>query len=992
VDFLHQVQPIFREACYSCHGPEKSKAGLRLDLKARALRGGENGPVILPTDGANSPLVKRLINTNEDERMPQKAEPLPPDKIQMIREWIDQGAVWPEAVAGADPAKHWAFQRLTDPQPPRVKNQRWVRNPIDNFVLAKLEALRVSPNPEASRRALIRRANLDLLGLPPTPEEVDAFIADRAGDAYEKLLDRLLANPHYGERWARHWLDAARFAESDGFEQDTDRPYAYWYRDFVIKALNEDMPFDQFVRWQLAGDELAPQDPWAMAATGFIGAEQFPTQLTEAEFEQARYDELDNMAATTGTAMLGLTVGCARCHDHKYDPISNREYYRLVSTFTTTVRSVIDLEFDHDKYLGAKAKFDQAQAPLVDARDRFEKEELPGRLDRWLKTRSKGEGTEPEWILLEPTEITSKGGATFSPQPDGSVLATGKNPDFDTYTLVARTGLQSITGIRIEALADPSLVKGGPGRAVNGNFDLTDLQVSAPPADTGGPPIQVKLTHPRSTFDQGTNLAVALVIDDDKKSGWSIDPQFGTNHAAAFDFAQPVGFEGGTVLTVMLDFQGNKQHGIGRLRVSVATAETPLPLAGQPRSESLVAALRQVDEQGYGARLSPEQRNALAHWYRTRDRDWQKLNAAVEKHLKEEPKPNLQKVMVTSEGYKPIPHFADDRGFPHFYPATYFLKRGDARQKGEIASQGFLQILDRASEREKHWQESPPAGARTAYRRRALARWITDTQVGAGELLARVIVNRQWQHHFGRGIVATPNDFGLQGERPTHPELLDWLARDLITHGWQLKRLHKLMMLSAAYRESADVDGARGQADRDDRFLWHWPRRRLEAEAIRDSMLAVSGRLDPTMFGPGTLDPDMRRRSIYFFIKRSQLVPMLMLFDFPEPTVSVGARVSTTIAPQALAAMNSPQVRACARSLGGRVEPNARQDLAGGVREAYRIALGRQPDQTEVANAMAFIRKQSERYRAEAKPDLDTLALADFCQVLFGLNEFIYLD
>src|SRR5262249_44638768 len=261
--------------------------------------------------------------------------------------------------------------------------------------------------------------------------------------AYDRLIDRLLCSPHYGERWARHWLDAARFAESDGFEQDTDRPYAYWYRDFVIKALNDDMPFDRFVEWQIAGDELAPEDPWAMAATGFLGAEQFPTQLTEAEFEQARYDELDNMAATTGTAILGLTVGCARCHDHKFDPISNKEYYRLVSTFTTTIRSVIDLEFDHQTYVRAKAEFDQTHAPLLATLERFEKEQFLSRLDRWVQTRPKGEGAEPTWILLEPSEITPKGGATFTRQPDGSLLATGKNPDFDTYTLVARTGLNS---------------------------------------------------------------------------------------------------------------------------------------------------------------------------------------------------------------------------------------------------------------------------------------------------------------------------------------------------------------------------------------------------------------------------------------------------------------------------------------------------------------------------------------------------------------------
>jgi hypothetical protein len=352
----------------------------------------------------------------------------------------------------------------------------------------------------------------------------------------------------------------------------------------------------------------------------------------------------------------------------------------------------------------------------------------------------------------------------------------------------------------------------------------------------------------------------------------------------------------------------------------------------------------------------------------------------------------MQKVMVTSEGFKPIPHFADERGFPHFYPATYFLKRGDARQKGEVATPGVLEILDRSPEHERHWQQEPPAGCRSSYRRRALAHWLVDTQFGAGQLTARVIVNRLWQHHFGRGIVATPNDFGLQGERPTQPELLDWPANDLLAHGWQLKRLHKLIMTSATYMQSADVDDTRAQLDKENRFLWHWPRQRLEAEAIRDSMLSVSGELDPKMYGLGSLDPNMRRRSIYFFIKRSQLIPFLMLFDFPEPNVSVGARVCTTIAPQALAAMNSPQVRSYARAFARRLNWTAEKTLAETVTEGYRLALGRGPDKSELENAAQFIERQRATYQGTDQPLAAELALADFCQVLFALNEFIYVD
>jgi len=1001
VDFVHSVQPLLREACYSCHGAQKSKGGLRLDIKARALKGGENGAVILPGNAAKSPLLSRLTSSDPEERMPQKADPLSPQQIKLIQDWINQGAKWPETVSGGDPARHWAFQPIKPVRPPDVRHTKWVRNPIDRFILSRLEQKNIMPNGPAQRRQLIRRVTLDLLGLPPEPQEVEAFLADRSANAYEKLVDRLLANPHYGERWARHWLDAARFAESDGFEQDTDRPNAFWYRDFTIKALNDDMPYDQFVRWQIAGDEFAPDNPWAMAATGFIGAEQFPTQLTEAEFEPARYDELDNMTSTVGTAMLGLTVGCARCHDHKYDPISTEEYYRLVSIFATTIRSDVDLEFNHTQFLRAKADFEAAHQPLTNALDEFERKQLPENLAQWARTRSAQDLPTVDWILLQPEVTKSQGGATFSPQPDGSFLVGGPNPEFDTFTFVVPTRLTNITAIRVEALADHSLAKAGPGRVPNGNFDLTDLRVTARPIspaadasnrDDTNQTVFVKLANPRSTFNQSSNLSVALVIDEDKKSGWAVDPQFGTNHAAAFEFATPVGFVDGTELTITLDFQGNNQHAIGRPRLSVATLPSPRSLTNEPSPEALVAAFHSLGGSGDLAKLSNPERAALTTWYRARDPEWRKLNDAIQTHLQKAPKPNRKRVMVTSEGLPPLPHFADGRGFPHFYPKTYFLKRGDANKKGEVATPGFLKILERSPDAERHWQEPKPSEARTSYRRRALANWLTDPKSGAGQLLARVIVNRLWHHHFGRGIVATPNDFGLQGERPTNPELLDWLANDLIQNGWQLKRIHKLILLSATYQEADSSDESRSGLDRENRLLWHWPRRRLEAEAIRDSMLAVSGELDPTMYGPGSLQPGMRRRSVYFFIKRSQLIPTLMLFDFPEPNASVGGRVSTTIAPQALSAMNSPQVREYARAFANRLEPIRAVSGPRAISQAYELALGRNPTRVELSQAGDFIARQASTYRANNQPHDQQLALADFCQVLLGLNEFLYLE
>jgi hypothetical protein len=597
-----------------------------------------------------------------------------------------------------------------------VKNEGWVKTPVDRFILAKLEEKGIDPNTSAERRVLIRRVYFDLIGLPPTPGEVAAFVNDPAPDAYEKLVDRLLDMPGYGERWARHWMDVARFAESHGYEQDYDRPHAYHYRDFLIKSLNADMPYDRFVAWQIAGDELAPDDPLALAATGFLGAGAFPTQLTEMEFESARYNELDDMASTTGSAFLGLTVGCARCHDHKYDPIPSDDYYRLCATFTTTIRSEID---------------------------------PPG----------------------------------TPPQPEVKEKEKDKDP---------------------------------------------------------------------------------------------------------------------------------------------------------------------------------------------------------------KAKKNAVKIQVTSEGFPHTKHHADDRGFPHFYPKTYFLSRGDVNQKKDEAEPGFLRILSRDGGDGSAWKVTPPEGwTRTSYRRAGLASWLTDVDRGAGALAARVVVNRLWQHHFGRGIVATPSDFGMQGERPTHPELLEWLAVDLVHNGWRLKRLHKLIVTSAAYVEDSRTDEARAKFDRENSLYWRYTPRRLEAEPIRDAMLAVSGRLDPTMYGPGTLDQGMRRRSVYFFIKRSQLVPTMMLFDWPEHLVSIGRRSVTTTAPQALMFMNSPLGRASAEGFAARLSGEKTPEEA--VRLAYELAFSRGPTADETRLAAGFLARQAEGYEHDARSDPDRLARVDLCQALMSMSEFIYV-
>jgi mono/diheme cytochrome c family protein len=760
--FTRSVRKTLSDNCLKCHGLDKMRAGLDLATRESLLKGGENGPVVVPGKGKSSKLYRLTAHLDEPHMPPKTAgKKLTQAQLDDLVRWIDLGAAYdrplverPGAgkpktlVVTAEDRRFWSFRPLARPAIPPVKNVGWVRNPIDRFVLARLEEKGLSPTPEAHRRTLLRRLQFDLTGLPASVVEVEAFLNDSAADAYEKAVDRLLASPAHGERWARHWLDIVRFAESHGFEHDYDRPHAYPYRDFIIQALNLDLGYDDFVKWQLAGDEIEPTNPLALMATGFLGAGVHSTQITANTVEKERYDELDDIVRTMGTAMLGLTVGCARCHDHKYDPIPTRDYYRLVSTFTKTVRSVQDIAID----------------------------------------------------------------------PEQARMA------------------------RIE-------------------------------------------------------------------------------HEAEIK-----------------------------------------------RRES---AIERYDNPGVN---------------RERDPAWWQLKVNLRTFKKKGPAIRKLQAMICSEGLPPLRLHSQGSDFLEH---THLLNRGDPNQKVGIVTPSFPQVLMRASEGEKRWQVSPPAGTRTPYLRRSLTNWIADVEYGAGHLLARVIVNRLWQHHFGKGLVSTPSDFGLQGERPSHPELLDWLASELIANGWRLKPIHRLILTSAAYRQGTTVDRHKAAVDPDNRLVWRRAPKRLEAEAIRDTLLAVSGQLDRRMFGPGTLDLQQRRRSIYFFVKRSQLVPMMVLFDAPDGTVGIEQRTNTTIAPQALLMLNNPLVRGAAEALAAQL---AARDPVEIVNRGYALTLGRPPRTAELAESVAFLKEQESAYRDEGKKDAAYLARVDFAQVLLGVNEFIYID
>jgi hypothetical protein len=972
--FESKIRPVLSKYCYECHSAQakKLKADLFLDSKEGMLKGGDSGPVFVAGKAKGSLLIKALEHDGMT-KMPSQSVKLPKEIVADFAKWIDMGAPDPregklvtkkKAIDIEKGRKYWAFQPLPTVGIPNVKNGGWARTPIDRFILAKLEEKGLTPNPVLGRERLIRRAYFDLHGLPPTPAEVQAFVSDPAPDAYEKLIDRLLQSERVGERWARHWLDAVRFAESGGYEFDGDRPAAFHYRDFVIKAMNQDMPFDQFVRMQIAGDHLMPGDLTAISATGFLVAGSYPGQTTSKTLALIRYDHLDDMVSTLGTSMLGLSLGCARCHEHKYDPVPQEDYYRLVAALGRTDSANLKVNTDPAGFKKAKDAFDLAHTPLLKTRDEFEKIELPKYLQSlWAANKDKA---APVWLTLTPFEAKSK--AKLETGADGVLTNVGIGQKNETFTIVAHTMQKKIKSLRLEALADKSLPKSGPGQSPDGGFVLSEISVVAAPLSAAMKakvkPAAVKLKAGQASA-QDPKFPLAAALDNNPKTGWSVGMIAGKDQAATFDFEGDIGFDGGTALTITLKFEGDN-FAIAKSRLAITTTPAA-PFAGAAEVQApfeLVTAL--TPTKGV---WKVDQREPTAQWARKLNVDAERIYGAVERHANDEPKPNLIDVFAAQSG----------RGGP-----VNFLIRGEPEKKREVVNPGFIQVLMNNAERDQKWV----APAKTPIEPRlALANWMTDINDGAGNLLARVIVNRLWQHHLGKGIVGTPNDFGIQGDAPTHPELLDYLAKELIKNGWKLKPIHKLIMTSAVYMQSNEVNEANVKADPANKLWWRHPTRRLEAEAVRDNILAVAGTLDLTMYGRGTLDGNSPRRSVYLTVKRSQMIPLLQMFDVPEALQSIGERSVTTVPTQSLAFMNSPLVRTAAQKLAVRVR--AKTD-AESIEQAYLIALARRPSDSERQRMQGFIERQAESYGKS--PQAREQALTDFCQVMLCLNEFIYVD
>ncbi len=1004
VEFAADIQPIFAKSCAKCHGADKQQAGLRLDRKADAFRGGDSGRVIEPGKSAESTLIHYVAGTDPDLLMPPKGqgERLTAEQIGLLRAWIDQGAKWSEATdAAATRVKsdHWSFQPVVRPSVPSVKNAVWVRNPVDNFVLAKLESLGIAPAPEADRATLIRRLSLDLRGLPPSTSEVDEFLSDTRSDAWQQLIDRFLASPHFGERWGRHWLDLARYADSDGYEKDTARPFAYKYRNWVIDAINNDLPFDQFTIEQLAGDLLPEATLEQKIATGF-----HRNTLTNKEGgvdqEEFRVAANVNRVSTTGAAWLGLTIGCAQCHTHKYDPITQREFYQFYAFFNSTneVNIPAPSAAEVAAYEQKRPAYDAEHAKLVAALQDYEKHELPARQLAWEQTISPN---DVSWTILEPASIESAGGAKFRKLVDGSYLATGKNPAADTYTIRVETPLHGITAFRLEVLDDPSLPAKGPGRVAHGNFVLSEFQVTAAPLGPSGPsnPAAIALQNPTADFAQGDSSSnnkasymVAYAIDGKRETGWAIGPRFGQRHVAVFETKDDIGSEAGTVLTFTLEQQYGQQHTIGRLRLSATTAPRPVQADGLPDELPIILA------------IAPEKRTAkqkatLSAYFKTVDPEYVKLAAAVAAHEKQAP-------VLTSTQAQTIAATDKPRD-------THVLIRGDFLRPGDDVSPGTLAVLN----------ELKPATDRPT--RVDLARWIVDP---ANPLTGRVTMNYWWQHLFGRGLVPTVEDFGIRGEPPTHPELLDWLASELIARHWSRKEMIRLIANSATYRQSSHTPAELLEKDPRNNWLARQNRYRLEAEVVRDLYLAASGLLIPKVGGPSVRPPlpagvaelgyagsikwpeskgdDKYRRGLYIFFQRTVPYPMLTTFDAPDSNNACMRRERSNTPLQALTLLNDPVFVECAQSLGRRSVRESSESSTERIRHMFRLCLARDPRADELSRLAALYGDLLILARADQKGASDlaggsreeasrgeavfeTAAAVALARVILNLDEFV---
>ncbi len=937
VDFVRDIQPIFKANCEKCHGATKVSGYLRLDTKQVALK------VIQPGNSSDSRIVHRLLGEGGEARMPMGGEALKPEQIALIKRWIDEGAVWPDS-ASVKIDQHWAFIKPERPSVPATKFK--ASNAIDNFVFAMLEKQGLTPSPEADKASLMRRVSLDLTGLPPSPKEVDEFLADKSVNAYEKLVDRLLASPHYGERWGRWWLDAARYADTNGYEKDRAR--SIWpYRDWVIKAFNQNKPFDQFTIEQLAGDLLANPTLDQKVATGFL-RNSMQNEEGGVDPEQFRTEGLIDRIDATGKTFLGLTVNCAQCHTHKFDPIIHREYYQFLAFLNSDDEP--EIEVPDEKINKKRAEILSKIANIeLDLKSRISRMPEDAVAD-WEKKNQH----QLNWTPVTDAEIFAAFGVKFDKLEDGSFIAKGDNATANNYIVKAKTNVKGITGFRIELIRDQNLPREGPGRSADGTLYFSEFIAEAAPLNKTDALEKIALTNATADM-QRPDFPVSNIIDGNLKTHWYSD--FGPvkrnqDRNIVIATKAPVGYDGGTFFTFQLASKFDEsiswgKPNIGRFRLSVTTDANPTADPIPPVVRRIIATPRRE--------RTVAQQSQMFSYYRTTVAEWAEANKKIDDLLKDWP-------------YGPSTLALAKRSQTR---TTRIFKRGDWKTPGDEVTPNTPSFL----------HPFPQTAPRN---RLGLAQWIVDKN---NPLTARVIVNRMWQQYFGQGLVTTPEDFGNRCEKPSHPELLDWLAVEFRDKGWDMKQVHRLIVNSATYRQSSKITPLLQAKDPYNLWLARAPRLRVEAEIVRDVALAASGLLSHKIGGPSVYPPipdgvlslgygaqlpwptekgeDRYRRGMYIFWKRNVPYPSLSTFDAPAGDFSCPRRVESNTPLQALTTLNDVTFMEAAQGLALRVWKEGGATDRDKLTYAYKLCTGRQPDAVELTELTKLLQQQRANFKGK---------------------------
>ncbi len=978
--FSETVYPVLRKNCFDCHGPDKRKGGLRLDRKREAMLGGDTGPVIVAGDSLKSSLYKLIANIDEGKQMPPKGELISNESIVAIKQWIDAGAVWTTSLAGGLPnvrPRHWSFQTPKRTVPPAIRNTIWPKNSIDNFVLAKLEKEGVEPSPRAGKAMLIRRLSFDLRGIPPSAYEVRKFLQNDSPDSYIQLVDRMLASDAYGEHWGRFWLDKARYADSDGYEKDNVRPNAWVWRDWVIDAINSDIPYDQFSINQIAGDMLPGAGVGEKLATGF---HRNTLRNTEGgtDQEEFRIKAVVDRLSTASSIWLGLTIGCAECHTHKYDPITQREFYEMMAFFNTSsddsIQAPNDRELSH--FNTVKADWDKIKVQIESDLASYLKNESPKKQIEWEKDYSPN---IPEWSPFYIKTISSTDDVKLFVDSKGVIKATGENPDIATYTFVGKTSLKKITGFRLTAL---KVNEKGAGRADNGNFVVNQFQAELLMANGRAQPISftnAKATHSQNNF----NVDKAIDGKIDSESGWAVSPKINQDNFAVFA-SQPISVPKDAQIKINIVQSHGKKHTLGGLKLELSGSSAPTIFTTIP--SNVVAAL------GVSAINRNEKQIAVVQkWFQDNfDERAKALQKKVNDHAKLAPKYPGPKANVVVEQSKKR--------------KTYIHIRGDFLRKSAEVTPSTLSVLH------------PFKKAKKA-NRLEFAKWIFHSE---NPLTGRVSVNYIWQNLFGSALVKTVDDFGVRGGLPSHPRLLDWLADEFQQLNWSRKEMIRAIVSSSTYQQTSAMRRDLQTIDPDNRWLARQNRFRLSAEGVRDAQLYAAGLLSLRKYGPSIKPPlpsdiaalgyansvqwkastgeNKYRRGIYIHAQRTVPYPMLTTFDANDTSVACMRRENSNTPLQALTLLNDPVFFESAQAL-GRLMSEQIGSLRQQIKYGFERCVSRPVTNVEIDRLIKFYKDQekliiavpqSERKitgKNEATPQL--AAFTTLARVILNLDETV---